>query len=171
MPPKIFAPNIFCCKFPSCASATMKFANTKRVSLKGARFLDVFFRRTMIADPLFSWLPSCAFSAHYCRDTVPSECGLTVFLRRRSKCNGQLPPEREARPPSPFLPRSVWFQRQKTRAKRKASRVLSQPVLEYQGSRLVFQQTAVLRPVPARARKLHDSRNKVLVEFLRNGHK
>lgn len=122
----------------------MKIANTKRVDLKGARFLDVIFRRTMIADPRFSWLSSYAFSAHYCRDTIPSECGLTVFLR--SKCNGQLSPKGEERSSPLFLPRAaVWFQRQKTGAKRKASRVFSQPVLEYQGSRLVFQQLAVLR--------------------------
>lgn len=57
-----------------------------------------------------------------------SECGLTVFLRRRSKCNGQLSP-REAliSPPSS---RAAWFQRQKTGAKRRAA-VFSQPVLEH----------------------------------------
>lgn len=98
----------------------------------------------MIAAPRFSRLPSCAFSAHYCRDTVPSECGLTVFLRRRSKCSGQLSPEREAHLPS-FSLAPCGFSVRRQGRKEKPAAFLSQPVLEYQGSRLVFQRTAVLR--------------------------
>jgi len=81
--------------------------------------------------------------------------------------NGQLSPEGEAFSPL-FLPRAVWLQRQKTRAKRKASQ-RSLPA----GTRVpeLSARISTNRGAPlmsARARKLHDSRNKVLVEFLYN---
>lgn len=57
--------------------------------------------------------------------------------------NGQLSPEGEALLPH-FSLAPCGFSVRRREQKEKSARVLSQPVLEYQSSRLVFQRTAVL---------------------------
>lgn len=62
------------------------------------------------------------------QDARTSECGLNVFLRRRSKCNGQLCPREERSPFSLYLYLSLFPFRvvfaSEDRSKKKSSRVL-----------------------------------------------
>jgi len=93
----------------------------------------------MIANPRFSRLPFYAFSAHYCRDTMPSECGLPCsYVAVRNATSNFLPREERSLAPCGF---SVRRQGQKE----KPAAFSPSRVLEYQGSRLVFQRPAVLR--------------------------
>lgn len=102
-----------------------------RIPERRTRSLNATYPRTTIADfrssgSLVPRLFPC-ITARYRR--CRRNAGLTVFLRRRSKCiaNGQLFP-REAlysssllSSPRLALARAAWFQRQKTGAKRKAA--------------------------------------------------
>jgi len=158
-----FLCRIYFAKFPSCVNAMRwNLQMPKRIDLKGARFsrcnLPVHNDRESSLFPASILCFFCALLSRY----YAVGMRLTVFLRRRSKCNEQLSPERGA------LPRAVRFQRQKTGTKRKTSRVLSQPSTRVPG---LSARISTARGAPLVPGKLHDSRNKVLVEFLRNGHK
>lgn len=172
----LFVSNIFWRKFPSYVSAAVKIADTKRVERRS------FARRDLPAhndrgSSLFLVSILCFFCALLSRYravgmrlnrvlTSPFEMQRGNFLPREWER------ERERRERSSLISPS----RRVVLASEDGSKKKSQPRSLPAGTRILGLSARISTArgaplVPARARKLHDSRNKVLVEFLRNGHK